>query len=820
MVVGKEHMELIKNINLFAILSLILVNSSQANDNYFEKTVKPYLKEYCTRCHGEKKQKADRRYDQISADFTDRETATLWQDMIDQIHLGEMPPKKPFPSSEKQKEIVSWITKKMEKAREEQIASKTGTVMRRLSHREYSNTLYDLFKFDDKNFLMAFGLPEDSIDHGFDNNAKSLKTTSFLYNKYLSVADKVLDVIVMPQERPKPKTWKLTPENLWGGRDAPDYHKDKHGKSYADIIGRMKMASRCWVESGFAAPMDGIYKLRINAEVFGRDDKDWKLHGTPKPGSEFKVGVYATSREYGQISADNISDYHITTLTIKDGQPVYEVEAKLKKGFVPYMLWLNGMPGAYSGRILNIAKKKYGLGNNQVYLKYGRWKVTDMYYTGARIRVHGIDIEGPFYKEWPPRKTREAFDGPIPKVITEKYLENQLLKFATKAWRRPVRKDELANIYKLANTTLKEDGLKALRIGMKAILVSPGFIYHYQNNGKLNDFGLASRLSYFLYGTAPDENLMALAVEGKLTDPKSYNEVIQKLIQDQRMNTMVKNFTHQWLKFEKINVMKPDKNKFKKFYSTGAYGHLTSETSYFINYLIKNNLSIYNCLDSDFVMVNSNLAKHYGLKGLKGSGFQALKLPPDSIRGGLLTQASVMAATSNGVDTSPVMRGVFVMENLLGINAPAPPPDVEPIEPDIRGAQSLVEQLKKHRENESCANCHKKIDPLGMPLESLDVVGSFRKDYGGKKKLPVEATTVTSNGTKINSIKEYKNFLMSNKHMFAKCITEKLLSYATGREMTYLERGEIDKIAKKLEKEDGFRDLLITVLNSNTFKSR
>ena len=820
MAVGKINMELIR-FKLTVLIALTAVFTLKAEDKYFEKTIKPYLKEYCIRCHGDKKQKADRRYDQITADFTDRETATLWQDMLDQLHLGEMPPKKPFPTSEKQKEVISWITKKMEKVREEQIASKTGTVMRRLSHREYSNTLYDLFKFNDPNFLMAFGLPEDSIDHGFDNNAKSLKSTSFLYEKYLTVADRVLDAVVLPQEKPKAKTWKLTPENLWGGRDTPVYHKDKHGKSYADLIGSMKQASRCWVENGFAAPADGVYKIRINAEVIARNDKDWKLHSVPKPGTPLKLGVYATSREYGQISADNISDYHLKTLTIKDDQKVYEVEARLKKGFVPYMLWLNGMRGAYSGKIVQVARERHGLkGKNEVYLKYGRWKVTDMYYTGTRIRVHGLEIEGPFYKEWPPRKTKEAFNGVIPKVITEKYLEEHLQKFAVKAWRRPVRMEELSNILKLAKANLKEDGLKALRIGMKAILVSPGFIYHYQNDGKLNDYGLANRLSYFLFGTSPDEKMLELAAAGKLTNPDSYKSIVKELIKDPKINIMIKDFTHQWLGFERINVMKPDKNKFKSFYSLGADKYITTETVEFIKYLLKNNLSIYNCLDSDFVMVNSSLAKHYKLKGMKGSGFQALKLPPNSIRGGLVTQASILAATSNGVDTSPVIRGVFVMENLLGIKAPVPPQDVEPLEPDIRGAKSLVEQLKKHRETESCANCHKKIDPLGMPLENLDVVGSFRKDYGGKKKLPVEASTVTSNGTKISDIQEYKKYLMKNKHMFAKCITEKFLSYATGREMTYLERGEIDKIAKKLQKEDGFRDLLLTVLNSDTFKSR
>lgn len=812
------------NMKKFLIIILAIIasaNYSVAGDDYFEKSIKPYLKEYCIRCHGEKKQKADRRYDKISDDFSDRETATLWQDMLDQLHLGEMPPKKPFPTSEKQQEVVNWITSKMDKAREAQLASKTGTVMRRLSHREFSNTLYDLFKFDDSNFLMAFGLPEDSIDHGFDNNAKSLKTTSFLYEKYLKVADKVLDAVVLPHDPPKVQKWTLTPENLWGGRDTPVYHKDKHGKSYADLIGSMKMASRCWVEDGFAAPADGVYKIRIKAEVFARNDKDWKLHAVPKPGTPIKLGIYATSREYGLISADNISDYHLKTVTIEDDKPVYEIEARLKKGFSPYMLWLNGMSGAYSGKIVEVAKKKYGVeGRNEVYLKYGRWKVTDMYYTGTRIRVHGLEIEGPYYKDWPPRKTKEAFGGSLPAKIDKTYLEDQLLKFASKAWRRPVQKSEMATIYKLAGARLEDDGINALKIGMKAVLVSPGFIYQYQNDGKLNDYGLASRLSYFLYGTTPNEKLMKLAAEGKLTDPKTYNSVINELINDPKVNHFINDFTHQWLGLEKIKVMKPDQNKYKNFYKVGASKYISTEPKEFIKYLITNNLSIYNCIDSDFVVVNSTMAKHYGLKGFTGGGFKAFKLPPESIRGGLLTQASVLAATSNGVDTSPVIRGVWVMENILGTPPPAPPQDVEPLEPDIRGAKSLVEQLKKHRETESCYSCHKKIDPLGLPLENLDVVGNFRKDYGGKNKLPVIASTVTSNGTEINSLQEFKGFLMKNKGKFAKCLTEKLLSYATGREMTYLERGEIDKIAKKLESQDGFRDLLITVLKSNTFKSR
>ncbi|MCM8531714.1 MAG: DUF1592 domain-containing protein [Lentisphaeraceae bacterium] len=811
-----------KSVSLLKLLILlVLLPSVKAEDKYFETTVKPFLDEYCIRCHGEKKQKGDRRYDMISSDFSNRESAFLWQDMLDQLHLGEMPPKKPFPTSEKQEEIVAWITTKMDKIREEKLASKTGTVMRRLSHKEFSNTLYDLFEFNDPNFLMAYGLPEDSISHGFNNNAKELKTTSFLYEKYLRVADKVLDNVVLPRKAPKPKKWTLTPEDLWGGRDVPVYHKDKEGKSYADLIGSMKMASRCWVEKGFAAPIEGTYKIRIKAQVLNRNHEDWKLHSTPNPKDDFKLGVYATSKEYGQISADNISDYHLKTLVIGDDKVDYEVEAHLKKGFVPYMIWLNGVKGAYSGKIVEIAKKRFGVtGRNEVYLKHGRWKVTDMYYRGSRIRVYGIEIEGPFFKEWPPQITKKAFDGELPAKVDAEYLDSHLTKFASKAWRRPVKKEEISKILELTKANLKAGDLNALKIGMKAILVSPGFLYHYQNDGMLNDYGLASRLSYFLWGTSPNQDLMKLAANGKLTDSKSYEKLITKMVDDPKTNKMLKDFAFQWLNFGKILVMQPDKNKFKSFYSSGASRYITEETNQFLVDLLRKNKSVYNCIDSDYVMVNGAMAKHYGLKGFKGSGFKALKLPPNSIRGGLITQASVLAATSNGVDTSPVTRGVWVMENLLGTPPPAPPADVEPLEPDIRGATTLVEQLKKHREMESCSSCHKRIDPLGMPLENFDAVGKFRTDYGGKKKLAVEATTVTSNGTKIENIIEYKKFLMENKQLFAKCLTEKLLSYATGRDMTYLERGEIDNIAKGLETKQGFRDLLITILKSNTFKSR
>lgn len=789
------------------------------SDEVFENKVKPFLEDYCIRCHGEKKQKGDRRYDKLSDDFSNRETAILYQDMLDQLHLGEMPPKKPFPSMEKQNEVISWINSKLKKIREDKIASATGTSLRRLSHREYSNTLYDLFKFEDKNFLLASGLPKDSLGHSFDNNANKLKVTGHLYANYLSVADKVLDRIFVPAKQVVPKTYIIKPENLGGGVDVIVYNQQEHGKSYADIVGKIPQRSRLWIENGFTAPYDGEYKIVIDSEVISRNHPNWKEHKTPNPKSNFKLGLFSTSKEYGLISSINIADEHLKTFTIKDGQKKYEATVHLTKGSTLYMRWLNGMNSAMSTVFDKLARKK-GFKKSEPTLRLGRWKALEMFYEGARVRVNEIEIQGPFFKEWPPQKTKNVFGGPIPEKVSEEYLESFLHKFAVKSWRRPVQKDEVSKIVKLAKSYLPTNGPKALKIGMKAILVSPDFIYHYQNNGKLNDHGLASRLSYFLFGTAPDENLLQLAAEQKLTNPEEYSKIIQNFLDDKRVYRMLENFSFQWLGFEKINVMKPDSNKFKNFYSTGADRYITTETVEFLKHLLNKNLSIYNCLDSDFLVVNPNLAKHYKLNGIKHGGFQVMKLPENSIRGGLLTQSSILAATSNGFDTSPVIRGVFVMENILGIDPPAPPSDVEPLEPDIRGAKSLVEQLKKHRENESCFNCHKKIDPMGLPLENLDVDGSYRSVYNNNAKLPVQSSTVTSNGTEIKDIHDFKKYLLDNKELFARCITKKLLSYATGREMTYLERGEIDKIAQKLQKKDGFRDLLTFVLESNIFKSR
>lgn len=325
---------------LHLLVALVLCSSPTAAeiaDEEFARIVKPFLDRYCIGCHGEKKQKGDRRYDLIRADFTDRETATLYQDMLDQLKLGEMPPKDPVPSAVAREEIIAWIDAKLHQVRENRIAASEGTPLRRLSHREYSNTLYNLFRFEDKNFLLASGLPKDNLDHHFDNNAHHLTVSSNLFVNYLSVADKVLDRVLVPAKQVPATTYRITPENLGGGVDVVVYHQQEHGKSYADLVGRLPQRSRCWIEDGFTAPYDGTYTVTIAAEVVNRSHPDWKAHQTPSPTANFTLGLFSTSKEYGLISSINIADEHLTSFTIVEGKTSYQATVSLTKGSTLYL---------------------------------------------------------------------------------------------------------------------------------------------------------------------------------------------------------------------------------------------------------------------------------------------------------------------------------------------------------------------------------------------------------------------------------------------------------------------------------------------------
>ncbi len=363
--------------------------------------------------------------------------------------------------------------------------------------------------------------------------------------------------------------------------------------------------------------------------------------------------------------------------------------------------------------------------------------------------------------------------------------------------------------------------IKALQAGYTAILCSPRFLYIQERGTNLTDYEIASRLSYFLWSSMPDERLMQLAKEQKLTDHQVRSQEVQRMLKDPKAAAFTRNFTVAWLRLDKLGKMPPEKGgPFRFYHDRKIEPMMISQTAAYFSDIVATNGNISKFIDSDYTYMNEILAIWmYGRKDVFGEHLRKVKLN-DARRGGIFTQPSVMTATANGVDTSPVVRGIYVLENILGTPPPPPPPGVDPIPPDLRGATTIREQLAVHREQAVCNGCHRKIDPLGFAMENFDAVGRWREKYP-RAKDAIDASSVMANGTKVEDIVAFKQMLSSREADVTRCLTEKLLTYASGRILESTDRGEVDRIVAELEKKgNGMRDLIMLVVESNLFLTK
>ena len=362
----------------------------------------------------------------------------------------------------------------------------------------------------------------------------------------------------------------------------------------------------------------------------------------------------------------------------------------------------------------------------------------------------------------------------------------------------------------------------AIKAGLKAALCSPSFLYLQEKEGELDNYALASRLSYFLWSCMPDDALLALAAQGDLRQPAVLEAQARRMLADPKADMFIRQFTARWLQLYKIGSMPPDADAFRDYYVDGLEESMKQETRLFFRSVLEDNLPIQSFLDADFTYVNGGLARLYHIPGIKGSQFQKVTLT-DARRGGLLGQASVLTASANGIDTSPVIRGIWVLENILGTPPNPPPPDVKPLEPDIRGATTIRDQLQKHREIPACAGCHAKIDPLGFALENFDPIGGWRDTYGRGRTtaLPVDASGQLPDGREFADVTGLKKILLARQDQFARCLTEKLLVYATGRSLEPSDRQDITCILDETKaKGSGLRDLILALVQSPPFRSK
>ncbi|MBI3877652.1 MAG: DUF1592 domain-containing protein, partial [Verrucomicrobia bacterium] len=640
-----------------------------------------FFKEHCLRCHGPEKVKGDLRLDQLDTDFSKPSNFERWREIVARVQSGEMPPKKePRPKSAQVQAFVRQLNARLDEASARQRAE-GRVLLRRLNRVEYENTVHDLFAVDARVKEM---LPEDAIAQGFDNVGAALNISPVLMERYLEAADTVITAALAPVHKLESKTERF---NLYDS--LPSWFVAGVWKQDDGVILFRNGGDSASDLRQFKAPAPGRYRFRIAASAHNSE--------TPLPMSVW-LGNFVVSGNFSR---------HVGYFDAPPGKPaVIEFEERL---------------GAKNDTV-----KITPVALPFVYLKHE----TMPEYPGPGLKIHWMEVEGPFPEAWPTESFRRVFGDVDPKKGTLADAEKLIRALLPRAFRRPVREGEEKPFVALVAKSLEmgQPFEAALRAGYKAVLASPKFLFLREPTGPLGDHALASRLSYFLWSTMPDEALSALAAKGELHKPAVLRAQVERMLNHPKARSFTENFTGQWLSLRDIAATTPDKMLYPEFEEHLQWSAVR-ETHLFFEELLKQNLSVRNFVDADFAMLNGRLAKHYGIPDVHGVAFRKVALKPEWHRGGVLTHASVLKVTANGTTTSPVLRGVWVLDRIMGKPAPPPPPNVPAIEPDIRGAQTIRDQLAKHRATENCAGCHRRIDPPGFALENYDVIGGWRERY-------------------------------------------------------------------------------------------
>ncbi|QDT59288.1 Planctomycete cytochrome C [Stieleria bergensis] len=842
------------------LLALLLPATSQgatADEHKLAPSVTKYFQQFCYQCHGETSQKGDRRLDQLPAVISaDDDAALLLEEALDAINRGDMPPSKSKiarPTESQTKHFVSSLTDYLSQLAE--AGATQSTVMRRLNRFEYANTMRDILQLTPEFFDRTSDFPVDAIKEGFDNQGESLSLSEQQLERYLEVAEAAVDAATsFDVQQPSPKEWHFHGSDFNGVHSyqrAPvtwrlivdnDYLEIGHGQPserHPNFVPSLARAG--------GAPAEGWYTIKVRAAAANRlnhgyDHREFDRFKTQR----LKLALWVAPE--AKLLVKNAADQRRLSAIweLPDGQPQeFTQRVWLNKGAVPFISWTNGVSS--KGNIRLVAEKHHPevvrsttterdaalLGDPEAQALVARLAKNDNnpllseVYRGPRVRVYNLDLNGPEIDQWPPASHQLLYGTQTD--ASKLALQSVVQKFARRAFRRPVTVESVDHYVQFIQQRIAkgDSHAAALKLGLAAILTSPRFLYLDEGNEEtgttLASYELASRLSYFLWSSMPDDELFHAAESGQLATKAGLQRQVERMLGDAKSNAFVEHFTDTWLRINTLGSMPPDPKAFASYYRDRLEDLFKQETRMFFADLLKNNRSIVNLLDSDYAFVNDVLAQHYGIENIHGEQLRRVALKPEHRRGGLMGQGSVLTLSANGIETSPVVRGMWVLENILGTPPPPPPPDVPAIEPDTRGTTTIREQLDKHRTVAACADCHRKIDPAGFALEFYDPIGGFRQQYPGRpgKRIAVDGSGQLPSGESFEDETGLKKILVSRKNRFAETLTEKLLTYATGRSMTSLDYQEIKQIATACAQNgDGLRDLVLGVANSQTFRSR
>jgi len=777
------------------LLLLLAVRPARAQPD----PASPFLARHCLGCHAGDKAKGGFRADRLTADLTDAANRERWRDVAERVRSGEMPPDgRPRPPAAD----ATVFVQQFEKADAARRAATGRVPLRRLNRVEYEATVRDLLgvELDLREFL-----PPDAAVNGFDTNSAGQHVSSFLMERYLDAAEAALATAVSNSPKAPP---------LAGKRYS--LKDERHVKVTTEKVfrhtddGLMMFSSSAWQAvtlSQFYPPDRGRYRFRITASAVQTD----------RPVS-FRVDA-------GPMLMGT-KNRHVGYFDAPPGKAV-TIE------------FTEALEARNTIRIL-----PYGLASAQAVNKVG----ADAY-DGPGLLIHAVEVDGPLHDVWPPASHRRLFgelaQAPTPTrrdrvEVTSKApeadAERLIRDFAGRAFRRPITDADVRPIVALAKRRLSEGASfeQAVRAGFVGVLCSPHFLYLREPSGRLDDFALAARLSYFLTGTAPDAELLALAAAGKLGD--ALRTQTDRLIRSPRSAAFVESFVGQWLGLHDLDFTEPGHILYPE-YDHALRVAMQREAELFFAAMLADDLPLTNFVASDFTPLNARLARHYGIPGVDGWDFRRVRLPANSHRGGVLTMAAVLKVTANGTSTSPVVRGAWVADRILGTPPPKPPPDIPAVEPDIRGATTIREQLAKHRSVASCASCHAKIDPAGFTLESFDVIGGYREFYRttGRgqpvtidgRRMPylhgprVDPSDVLPDGARFADVDELKRLLLRDKDQIARALAVKLITYGTGGPPEPTDRAEVEAIVGRAREQGyGLRALVHAIVQSKLFREK
>lgn len=810
---------------------LPLVIASTASLSFAADLPKPiasFLEEHCTKCHDSETKKGDLDLTSLSYDLGSPTSLQRWEDVFDRVAEGEMPPKKKTqPRPEDRQRFLLSLASELKSSATALQASIGRVQARHLTRSEYERSVQDLLG---AYIPLQSGLAEDPLTDGFNTVAMGQQISPNQIESFLSVTENALSTAFTQALGPV-NTWKKTCQwqELAHGT-GPNDRGPEGRPSKQDVVawnGSIQFYGRM---PATKVPADGWYRIKITAKAVN-----------PPKGGRICAGVYS-----GVHMAHDPIQTWVGSIEATEQEAEYTFAAWMLKGHL-----LLAVPTDHTLPPLTGHKQK-GVDNYQ--------PLDGLAFPGIAIRT--IEMER-IYPGFSPEDTRKVLFGDLEvqpitsndgtrkeggkKVKTAEGKTGEAMafsvvpkdsasdlkilvqNFASRAFRRPIAADDIQEYLQFANTKLAEGEpfWAAVQSAYKAILTSPRFFYFAETPGVLDDHALATRLSYFLWGSTPDNELRTLADAGKLRNPATLRQQVDRLLNSGNVARFVRNFTDQWLKLSEIDATDPDHKLYREFDEALKYAMLDETRAYFRD-LIDRDLSAKNIVTSDYTFVNSRLAKHYGLPCPPQAGLQRVALTPDQHRGGIITQGSVLKVTANGTTTSPILRGVWLMERILGQPAPPPPPNVPAIEPDIRGAKGIREQLDKHRTQEACAVCHVKIDPPGFALENYDVIGGWRQKYRAvdekghaKEGLPVNPSYQLADGSRFTDISEFKKLLLKNPDQLARNLTRQLVTYGTGASPTFADRERIEAILIASKPRNyGVRTLIYEIIQSPLFLNK